>query len=178
MAQLSWGLQSSPPWVLPIAPGDEWGHGIKGHFRDKTALHALSRGGCPHFSLLPFRKSLDLEPANSVSFCPRFTPCPFSMDIYASSFPNATLLPHPPPPSTLYTHTHPPELPCRGKPSCVSHTRGRKPACTWFSGHTPWWWTVSAREKEAFTKAPSCNHTWQPRGIICPESTPLSPLQD
>lgn len=121
----------SPWWVLPIASGDEWGHGIKGHFRNKIALHALSRSRHSHSSLLPPILKV-LRPGTSKQciiclFCPGFTPCPFSMDIFAASSPRA-IHSFPRPPSTLYTHTHLPELPCRVKPSCVSHTRGSKSA--------------------------------------------------
>ena len=88
------GFAEFPWWVLPIASGDEWGHGIKGHFRDNIALHALSRSRRSHSSLLPFSKSLDPEPPNNVSFAY------FVLDSLPAPSPGTSLQPHPRVPST------------------------------------------------------------------------------
>lgn len=94
----------------------------------------------------------------------------FVLDSLPAPSPWTTLQPSPcmptrPPHHPLSIHTSIPQS-CPVKPSCVSHTRGRKPACTWFSGRTPWWWTVSAGEKEAFSYFAPKHH---------PVTTPGSP---
>lgn len=111
----------------------------------QNCLTCLEQKWAQPFFLLPFWKSLDLEPANNVSFCPfcpRSTPAPS---------PWTTLQPSPcmptrPPHHPLSIHTSIPQS-CPVKPSCVSHTRGRNSLHPVFC-RTPWWWTVSAGEKE------------------------------
>lgn len=130
----------------------------EGHFKDRAVLPALSHGGrqpsphSPHSEIILWLftgSQAIVLPCTCSPLLHSFILCLFPINIFAASSISLTPL------------THTPGLPCRLRRGYTMHKGAEgaesQPALSSLS-QTPWWWTVSTWEREAFSYCAQKHH--------------------